>query len=116
MNNETAEALDASIDKWEGYLTEDNPDNIMMGVKECPLCKLFFFSDNPCVGCPIDKKTGNGCNYTPFHRASNRLHRWHSRVLYVGFEGLVEDETVKFTREDFCDAVQDELELLNSLK
>ena len=62
----TEEAIRASIRKWErNKRLAAKKEPLLLGVKNCPLCKLFFKAG--CVGCPVMKKTGWWhCRQTPY--------------------------------------------------
>ena len=72
-------ALKGSIRKWERVLLGTGKE---LGVKNCPLCKIFNTAVNCCFGCPVMEKTGfDQCNGTPYrewvdsrrHRSQNNL-------------------------------------------
>jgi len=62
MNRKTETALRGSIRKWQGIVDGTVEDE---GVRNCPLCRLFF--DNDCEGCPVSEDTGETyCDGSPF--------------------------------------------------
>lgn len=64
---EIAEALEGSIEKWRKILDEEDIDK---GSSNCPLC-ILFHGREPCApsckGCPVEQKVGApGCSCTPY--------------------------------------------------
>lgn len=58
---EVHNALSRSISKWIDIVAGTGVDK---GTKDCALCQLFIIPNGSCVGCPIEKKTGNhGCHF-----------------------------------------------------
>lgn len=75
MDARTLKALKASIAKWEKNAVAEKPRQYLTGWADCPLCKLFYFSD--CRGCPVMNATGEeACEGTPYRRAVRSLERW----------------------------------------
>ena len=64
MNKETLGAAHGGIKKWNKVVQKTS--GVDKGWTDCPLCDLYYHKDEQCVGCPIDKKTGNGCRETPY--------------------------------------------------
>lgn len=63
MDNETLEALQGSIVKWEGIVAGKRRDG---GVDDCPLCRIFWAAFD-CRGCPVREKSGEvNCRCTPY--------------------------------------------------
>jgi hypothetical protein len=61
MNQETLDALNGSIRKWEKIVNDGAVDEHIDG---CPLCILFY--EYSCDGCPVFYKTGfRRCENTP---------------------------------------------------
>ena len=66
MDDRTLEALKASIEKWRGHETADDPREVRLESGYCPLCQIFRL--NGCVRCPVYNYTGQDyCRGTPFH-------------------------------------------------
>jgi len=64
MKPKTLKALKGSILKWEKIVKGTGTNE---GPRNCPLCKLFWFSD--CLGCPVkDKVKQSYCDGTPFRQ------------------------------------------------
>lgn len=71
MDDETLNALQGSIAKWEAIVAGTGEDN---GVDNCPLCLVFCNQNNEevedlgCWGCPVAEEVGNtGCCDTPYY-------------------------------------------------
>lgn len=66
---ETKNALEGSIHKWEQILAGAGVDD---GINNCPLCQLF---DN-CRGCPVDYTGHTGCSgeYSAWHYHQVSVH------------------------------------------
>ena len=104
MNTETRTALMESIAKWELNARAETPEDVLTGVHECPLCRMFWKGGRECRGCPIEKKTGQiNCHGTPYVHADARLDEW-----YDGPESSV-------AKADFHKAAREEVEFLRSL-
>ncbi len=67
MDDETRDALDASIEKWRAIIRGDAGD---LGASNCALCTLFLAGRseiNECWGCPVMMRTGvSGCENSPY--------------------------------------------------
>lgn len=59
---ETMEALEGAIKKWEKIYAGVGVDD---GGYNCPLCELFGYACE-CIGCPVDYITNNGCQDSPY--------------------------------------------------
>lgn len=59
---ETMEALEGAIKKWEKIYAGVGIDE---GVDNCPLCELFDDAYD-CIGCPVDYVTNEGCQGGPY--------------------------------------------------
>lgn len=74
MDAKTAEALEASIIKWE-LIKNKKPE--ALGARTCPLCLMFhpnFTDGGECDGCPVKQKTQVPyCRKTPYNLASAAL-------------------------------------------
>lgn len=75
MDRKTLKALKGSIKKWEKIVAKKGNDD---GAANCPLCGLYPMS---CEGCPIDKKTTNGCNFTPYEKWNDHQIEIHGERL-----------------------------------
>jgi len=98
MDEQTKQALEGSIDKWEAIVAGTGVDR---GRHNCPLCRLFYILG--CKGCPVYLKTGaQNCRKTPYER-------WkiHGYRLY----GC---STIEGTK--IMEMARDELEFLKSLR
>jgi len=61
VNQETLDALDGAIKKWEQIVDGSQADG---GIADCPLCVLL---DTLCRTCPIAVQTGRrGCYGSPY--------------------------------------------------
>ena len=58
---ETKEALEGAIKKWELIYANAGTDE---GIDNCPLCELFNYGE--CTGCPVDYVTNKGCLSGPY--------------------------------------------------
>ena len=58
---ETKEALEGAIKKWELIYANAGADE---GIDNCPLCELFNYDE--CIGCPVDYVTNEGCQSGPY--------------------------------------------------
>jgi len=81
MTPEALEALKASILKWDKNAAAETPEDYKTGVRECPLCKVFygdiFDGKNRCLGCPVAEKTGLiHCTGTPYGDAEDAHEEW----------------------------------------
>ena len=70
MDEETREALEASIAHWQEVVR--NPYETDVGVSECALCRKFNHTwarwDDCCAGCPVRDRTGkSSCYGTPLY-------------------------------------------------
>lgn len=65
MDDETREALEGSIRKWEAIVAGTGTDK---GGRNCPLCQMFNRDNKThCVGCPVREHTGlAACRNTPY--------------------------------------------------
>lgn len=88
----TTLALLDSVEKWIKVSTQGARDG---GTTDCPLCKLFFYSNSwstRCHGCPVFKKTGRtGCRDTPypaFDEAVNEHAPSFALAILAGEEAL----------------------------
>lgn len=109
MNQQTLDAIDASITHWEEVANTTHPSKVFIGGNDCPLCVLFFQWDKPddyaCQGCPIKEATEQpNCYGSPYYEVAKALIKWRS------------DPTNPQLAEAFRAAAQEELEFLKSLK
>ena len=99
---ETKEALEGSIKKWELIVAGEELDR---GTINCPLCKLFPYCDD---GCPIEYDGYDGCSNSEF------------RDWYCHLKGNHLIEFEKCNRQVLCDTCKKyavaELEYLRSLR
>lgn len=83
MDNETREALEGSIRKWEKIVEGVGRDE---GAENCDLC-LKFNTENTigsCRGCPVREKIGErGCKYTPYDKWVEHHMAYHGRTNYT---------------------------------
>ena len=57
-------ALEGSIAKWQRIVEGTGRDH---GAQNCPLCQLFYYKFNPCIGCPVMDRTGQSmCLGSPY--------------------------------------------------
>lgn len=73
MDDETKEALEKSIEKWQANVEAEKWDEVLMSRADCPLCVLYnngsSVLDTDCKGCPILEKTGaRYCSGSPFSK------------------------------------------------
>lgn len=77
MDEETHEALVASIEKWKRNAVAEDPGTYSVSWKSCPLCALFYL-ERSCVGCPVSARTGEPCcDDTPYVLAERLHDRWY---------------------------------------
>ena len=75
MNKETADALEASIEKWKRNEERWALDSATYSRRACPLCVMFVNATGTCLGCPVTEATGfPSCAGTPYGDASDALH------------------------------------------
>lgn len=82
MNAETLKALQGSIRKWKAIVAGNGVDK---GIKNCPLCKLFY--QDACHGCPVRRKSGRAnCINTPYENWcwSDRKGSWSREGSRIG--------------------------------
>lgn len=112
MDNQTAEALEASITKWKENLQRAEAghwNSLRVSASECPLCDLFFRWMNtagPCNGCPVSARTGmHHCGGTPYSkvveelRACQETHPARPLLAYLIAEVKAEVEFLESLRE-----------------
>lgn len=102
MDEQTRQALEASIKHWEENLAAETPDAASVHASDCALCNLF--AAEFCTGCPVAERTGTDCcEDTPYHGAAISFDDWnhYGHRLY---------------RDKWRDAAQDELDFLKSLR
>ena len=76
---ETKEALEGSIRKWELIYANAGADE---GIDNCPLCELFN-----CTGCPVDYVTNKGCLGGPYsHWYGHHRYRHNSTKTSLTIE------------------------------
>lgn len=103
MDEKTLAALNGSIAKWEAIVAGDEIDD---GVRNCPLCVMFFYDD--CAGCPVAEKTGNwSCIKSPYDSWS-KYNNSNSRMRPISEQP--QKRRAKLTR-----LAQAELDFLRSL-
>jgi hypothetical protein len=79
MDARTREALEASIKHWEANVAAEKPEDFHYGPDHCALCREF--RDDGCYGCPVRKKTGEGCCFnTPYGIAERAGKQWIAGV------------------------------------
>lgn len=89
MNRETLAALKGSIKKWEAIVKKEEMDD---GPHNCPLCALFFWKEDMCVGCPVMEKTGvDGCGNTPYDEWSRE-----------NFAEVIDKESLKLAKAELA--------------
>ncbi len=103
------EAIDGSIEKWNSIVHAEGEDE---GRHNCPLCKIFFDSDE-CDECPIrkdtDKKSCRDTPYDVFEKHWNDVHRSYTTInrtiVCETCSGLARDELeyLKGLREKYID-------------
>lgn len=103
MDDETREALEGSIRKWEAIVAGTGEDN---GRSNCPLCQKFVLlhvtDETQCQGCPVKEHTGvSGCTFSPYEE-------WEE--LGINHINQADD------REEAVAAAQAELDFLKSLR
>ena len=77
MDAKTLEALKASIAKWNKNAKAKEPQDVVLGSDNCPLCDLFQTEVDICNGCPVFQSTGSRfCFATPYGQAVNGLRHW----------------------------------------
>jgi hypothetical protein len=82
MNDETREALRASINHWLKNFHAEAPQDTSVSSTDCALCGLFYgdyseVADTDCVGCPVYEKSGMpSCINTPYLDAHEARYRW----------------------------------------
>lgn len=104
MDERTLTALQGSIAKWEKVVN----GALEHGPQDCPLCKLFFFDEDECKGCPVAERSGkDACSGTPYML-------W---IKYVGDHRRASTEYVeiKVFDDKSKQLAQDELDFLKSL-
>lgn len=102
MDAKTAEALEASIAKWERNAEAETPDDVRVDASACALCCIFY--ESGCVGCPVRNRSGYSlCARTPWQAAAGSHLRWE----------LHEDDG---HRDAFRAAARDEVAFLESLR
>jgi len=100
VDNETSEALDASIARHEGNLLATVPWEVDLGAHNCALCDLF--TRKGCRGCPVYIKTRHiNCRGTPYDTVVKARDDWDNEVG---------------TRDAFRVAEQAEIDFLKSLR
>jgi hypothetical protein len=63
MDDETREALEGSIAKWQAIVDGTGEDRLS---ENCPLCQIFR-SDEGCKGCPVMLRVkAHYCKRTPY--------------------------------------------------
>lgn len=101
MSKATLKALRGSIAKWEKIVAGTGVDK---GPDNCALCKRFFYRD--CSGCPVNDKTGEGCQRTPYDRWAD-VTETETDMTAAGHRKAVSPEAKE--------AAQAELDFLKSL-
>jgi len=69
MKAEMLKALEGCIEKRWNLIAAGCNINLL------PICHLCANSPENCEGCPVEKKTGSGCDGTPFWTWSNTNYR-----------------------------------------
>lgn len=99
-DKETLEALDGSIAKWEAIVNGTGGD---IGPENCPLCQLFFYQEQTCLGCPVRDSTDfTQCLGTPYMNWT-RVHK----TSMPPYKALTAEQ---------MQVAKDELQFLTSLK
>lgn len=102
MDAKTAEALEASIAKWERNAEAAKPSGVALGEIQCPLCAIFRAGD--CIGCPVSERGYSRCTASPYDEASDRYWEWAKLPSNIG------------RRDAFRAAALAEVEFLKSLR
>lgn len=78
MDTKTLDALTASIAKWEKNATVTDFNDVVMGLTDCPLCRIFhsWFGGPDCQGCPVNESGCYRCGGTPYEDAEMALDAW----------------------------------------
>jgi hypothetical protein len=84
---ETKEALEGAIKKWELIYANAGTDE---GTDNCPLCELFNYGE--CTGCPVDYVTNEGCSGGPYSDWY-----WHHRYSHDSTKHPLTIECAKCT-------------------
>lgn len=112
MTEEVRKALEESIEKWKWNLAlvQKNIDKkikskdsgfyigrsrLKLGVKDCPLCKIFYVCSS---GCPIWKSGHNECRNTP----------------YFSVAIMVDEDEI--CSQELAEEIEAEIEFLESLR
>jgi hypothetical protein len=104
MDDETKEALEKSIAKWEKNLAAKKWWQVVASPQGCPLCGLYFYKSDPCKGCPVYTQSGDVfCHKTPYELVTSFRHD-----EYLLGEGVISERA----RE----AIKAEVEFLKSLR
>lgn len=84
MDKRTAEALEKSIEHWEGLAKVQDRKSIKIGPQYCALCDLFNSKDNMlfCEGCPVSAAVkGIYCYHTPYENARDDYYWWDLKTF-----------------------------------
>lgn len=110
MDQETREALEGSIRKWEAIVAGTGVDK---GSVNCPLCQKFCagrYRSDACIGCPVRERTGRSyCEETPYVRY---VEAEEALAYYPGMSAAMRAKWAD-QREK---AAKEELEFLRSLR
>ncbi len=89
MDAKTETALRQSIEKWEKNSRIEELEEALLGMSNCPLCKLFY--RDSCTGCPVSEFTlTTCCEGTPNETAEIK----HSDFEFDGFIAAAKCEVV----------------------
>ena len=91
LKTATEEALEASIQKWQKNLEKAKCGVVHWDAAKykvdvtgstCALCKKFYHLT--CVGCPVNKRTGQAyCLGTPYVNVVRALYTWEPDQAYL---------------------------------
>lgn len=94
MDAKTLEALHASIAKWERNATTEDLGDVVLGLTDCPLCKIFhsFFGGPDCDGCPINAAGFYRCGGSPYEAAEDAYGEWEDGGSSADFHKVAQAE------------------------
>lgn len=118
MDDKTVKATQESVVKWLYNMELKDPNNVLVGRDNCPLCKLYNnppVTDTTCQGCSVFADTGKRyCHGTPYDLIVGILREWRraTRKLYLREASIREVDAI---RDSFTSAAKAEAEYLNVL-
>jgi hypothetical protein len=111
MDTATLKALQESIAAWKKkyeLVKRAEPEEVVLGVKGCPLCAVFNRLVASCIGCPVALKCkARSCIGTPYLLARNAISTYSYAVRY--------NEPKQAARNAALKATKAEIEFLKSL-